>query len=136
MTTSLQKEEKVHPTRNWNFLCYGCAVDSTMLTELSSISSAQAEPTKDIMVNIKIILDYAATHQDVVLTYHTSNMVLIIHSNALYLSEPKLVVEPEDIFSCHQTQKTQATTAPYSTLHSSPKQSCVQQPNRSLAHYT
>ena len=32
-------------------------------------------------------LDYAATHLDAIVTYHTSNMVLVGHSDASYLSE-------------------------------------------------
>ena len=60
-----------------------------MLTALSSITSTQAEPTKETMENIKLFLDYAASHQDAILTYQASDMVLIVHSNASYLSEPK-----------------------------------------------
>jgi hypothetical protein len=89
-----------------------------MLIALSSIASAQAEPAKETMANVKIFLYYAATHQNAILTYHASNMVFIIHST-------QLIVMPEDIFSCHQTQKTQATMELYSTLHSSSKQSCL-----------
>jgi hypothetical protein len=51
------------------FLYYGRAVDSTMLTALSGIASAQAEPTKEAMVQCKQFLNYAATHQDAVLRY-------------------------------------------------------------------
>jgi hypothetical protein len=60
-----------------------------MLTALSSILSAQAKPTKATMASVKLFLDYAATHPHAVLTYHASNMVLVIHSNASYLSKPK-----------------------------------------------
>jgi hypothetical protein len=60
-----------------------------MLTTLSSIASTQAEPTKETMANTKLFLDYAATHQDAVITYRASNMVLVVHSDASYLSEPK-----------------------------------------------
>jgi hypothetical protein len=35
------------------------------------------------------ILNYLATQEDAVLSYHASNMVLAVHSNASYLSEPK-----------------------------------------------
>ncbi len=35
------------------------------------------------------LLDYLATQEDAVLSYHTSDMVLAVHSNARYLSEPK-----------------------------------------------
>jgi hypothetical protein len=69
------------------FSYYGRAVDSTMLTALSSIASNQAEPTEETMA--KVFLNYAASHQDALMTYHTSNMVLVIHSKASYLSEPK-----------------------------------------------
>jgi hypothetical protein len=34
-------------------------------------------------------LDYAASQEDAIITYQASNMRLAIHSNALYLSEPK-----------------------------------------------
>ncbi len=71
------------------FLYYGHAVGSTMLTTLSAIASAQAEPTEETMTRCKQFLDYAATHQDAILTYKSSNMVLVVHSDASYLSEPK-----------------------------------------------
>jgi hypothetical protein len=35
------------------------------------------------------LLDYLATQRDAVLSYHASDMVLAVHSNASYLSEPK-----------------------------------------------
>ena len=34
------------------------------------------------------LLDYLAMQEDVVLSYHVSNMVLAAHSNASYLSKP------------------------------------------------
>ena len=37
----------------------------------------------------KQFLDYVATNNKEILTYHTSNMILDVHSNASYLSEPK-----------------------------------------------
>ncbi len=71
------------------FLYYGRAVDSTMLTALSAIASAQAKPTEETMTRCKQFLDYTATHQDAILAYKASNMVLVVHSEASYLSEPK-----------------------------------------------
>jgi hypothetical protein len=35
------------------------------------------------------LLDYLATQEEAVLPYHANNMVLAVHSNASYLSEPK-----------------------------------------------
>ena len=71
------------------FLYYGRAVDSTILVALSAIASAQATPTTKTMGLIKIILDYVATNPDAILTYEKSDMVLAVHSDASYLSEPK-----------------------------------------------
>jgi hypothetical protein len=71
------------------FLYYGCTVDPTMLTALSTITSAQAKPTEDTMTHCKQFLNYAATHQDTIITYKKSDMVLVVHSDAFYLSEPK-----------------------------------------------
>ena len=89
-TNLLSKEEKKYIQQVLGtFLYYGRAVDSTMLTAISSIASTQAEPTEETMANIKLFLDYAASHQDAILTYQASDMVLIVHSDASYLSEPK-----------------------------------------------
>ncbi len=40
------------------------------------------------MAHCKQFLDYTATHQDAILTHKRSGMVLAIHSDASYLSEP------------------------------------------------
>jgi hypothetical protein len=89
-TNLLSKEEKKYIQQVLStFLYYGRAVDSTMLMALSSIASNQAEPTEETMNNIKFFLHYAASHQDAILTYQASDKVLIVHSNASYLSEPK-----------------------------------------------
>ncbi len=65
------------------------AVDGTMLTPLSALASEQASPTELIMEKCLQFLDYAATQDDAILTYKASNMILAIHSDASYLSEPK-----------------------------------------------
>ena len=71
------------------FLFYARAVDPTMLTALSSLASEQCAPTENTMVKCKLFLDYAASQEDAVITYRKSDMVLAIHSDASYLSEPK-----------------------------------------------
>ncbi len=86
----LSKEETTYIQKViGTFLYYGRAVDSTMLTTLSSITSTQAKPTKETMDNTKLFLHYPASHKDAIITYQASNMVLIVHSNASYLSKPK-----------------------------------------------
>jgi hypothetical protein len=58
------------------FLYYGQCGDSTMLASLGSIATQQANPTKNTMKKERFFLDYASTHPDVIVTYHTSDMVL------------------------------------------------------------
>ncbi len=69
-----------------------------MLTNLSSIASTQAEPTKETMKNTKLFLNYAASHQDAIITYQASDMVLVVHSNTSYLSKPKAQSHAGDHF--------------------------------------
>ena len=45
----------------WKFLFYGRAVDSTILTSLSAITSQQANPTTNTMAKAKQLLDYLAS---------------------------------------------------------------------------
>jgi hypothetical protein len=71
------------------FLYFAQAVDSTMLTALSALASKQAAPTEKMMQKFLQFLDYAASQKDTIITYKASNMRLMIHSHALYLSEPK-----------------------------------------------
>jgi hypothetical protein len=72
------------------FLFLGRAVDSTLLCPISTIASQSSKPTEDKMKQTLQLLDYLAMQEDVVLSYHASNMVLVVHSNASYLSEPKV----------------------------------------------
>ena len=68
---------------------YGRAVDGTMLTALSAIASEQASPTENTIRKTRKFMDYAATHPNAILTYCKSNMVLAVHTDTSYLSEPK-----------------------------------------------
>jgi hypothetical protein len=71
------------------FLFLGRAVDPTLLCPISAIASQSANPTLDTMAQTKQLLDYLASQEEAVLTYHTSEMILAVHSDASYLSEPK-----------------------------------------------
>ena len=71
------------------FLYYARAVDCTMLAALGSLATQQASPTENTMKKVKQFLDYAATHQDAIITYRASDMVIAVHSDASYLSETK-----------------------------------------------
>jgi len=65
------------------------AVDSTLLTALSTIASQQAAPTENTTKAINHLLDYCHTHPDATICYFASEMILQIHSDSSYLTEPK-----------------------------------------------
>ncbi len=72
------------------FLFLDRAVDSTLFCPISAIASQSSKPTtKDTMRQTLQLLDFLATQEDAVLSYHASDMVLAVHSNASYLSKPK-----------------------------------------------
>jgi hypothetical protein len=61
----------------------------TVLMALSSITSEQTKGTERTLEKAYQVLDYLASHPDAVLRFQASDMVLNIHSDASYLSEPK-----------------------------------------------
>lgn len=70
-------------------LYYALAVDNTMLVALGDLASAQTKGTTATLEAITQLLNYAATHPNATVRYHSSDMVLHIHSDASYLSAPK-----------------------------------------------
>ena len=70
-------------------LYYSRAVDPTMLIALNAIATQQASPMQKTMDRIKQLLDYCSSQEEAIITYHSSNMVLAIHSDAGYLNESK-----------------------------------------------
>jgi len=73
---------------NGKFLFLGRAVDLTILTALSAIAAQQASPTEETKKRAIQLLDYLASQEEAILTYRASDMVLAVHSDASYLSEP------------------------------------------------
>ncbi len=71
------------------FLFLACGVDGYLLPALSALALQQSAPTEQTMTLCKQFLDYIATQEEAIITYSASNVVLAIHSNASYLSEPK-----------------------------------------------
>ena len=70
------------------FLYLGRAIDSTLLCPISAIASQAASPTEDTLRQATQLLDYLASQEEAVLTYKASDMILAVHSDASYLSEP------------------------------------------------
>jgi hypothetical protein len=70
-------------------LYYARAVDMTLFTRVNKVGSLQARPTAAVLAAAEQLLAYAATHPDASITYYDSDMRLIVHSDASYLSESK-----------------------------------------------
>ena len=64
-------------------------VDPTMLTTLGSIDAQQAKGTEKTYADTLWLLNYAATHPNSKTCYTARDMILHIHRNASYLSEPQ-----------------------------------------------
>jgi hypothetical protein len=71
------------------FLYYARCIDSIILAALGSIATQLANPTENTMKKVQQFLVYASTHLDAIVTYHLSDMVLVGHSDASYLSKSK-----------------------------------------------
>ena len=67
-----------------------------MHVALGTLAAAQTQGTAQTLDAAMHLLNYAATHPDAAVRFHKSDMVLYIHSNASYLSEPKPDRESED----------------------------------------
>ncbi len=72
-----------------SILFYARAVDMTVLMALSSIASEQLKATELTMQRCTQLLDYLASNSDAKVRFHASDMVMNIHSDASYLSEPQ-----------------------------------------------
>ena len=70
-------------------LFYARSVDSTFLVGLNSIAIQQTNATDNTIKRTEDLLDYAATHPEAKIRYRESEMILQIHTDASYLSEPK-----------------------------------------------
>ena len=89
-TPLLDKEGKKYvQSVTGTLLYYARAVDATLLVPLSSIAAHQAAPTEHTRELVHQLLDFCATQEDAVLTYHASDMILAVHSDAGYLNENK-----------------------------------------------
>ena len=71
-------------------LFYAQAVNSTLLVPLGTLAASQTKPTKAIETAVNRLLDYCASHPNATVRFTASGMILNMHSNASYLSEPKV----------------------------------------------
>ena len=70
------------------FLYYVGAVDPTIIVALNRITTEQANSTEATAKSFTQVLNYAATHPESITRYHASGIILHIHSDASFLSEP------------------------------------------------
>jgi hypothetical protein len=74
-----------------SFLYYARAVNPTILMALSAIVAAkQSAPTEETLTSVNQFLNYMWTHPDAKFRYRASDVILNIHSDASYLSAPKV----------------------------------------------
>jgi hypothetical protein len=71
------------------FLYYSRAVDPNMNVALSALALQQTKGTQQTKQDATKFLNYCATHLHATIRYHASDMILKIHSNASYNSEPQ-----------------------------------------------
>ena len=91
------------------FIYYARAVYCTMLTALGSIATKQANPTENTMTNVKLFLDYSVTPPNAIVTILSSDMILAVNSDTLYLLETKSRRRAKGHFSCPTTQQIRPT---------------------------
>ncbi len=77
-------------TKQENNPSYARAVDSTILTALSSLTTEQAKPTQKMVEKVKQLLDYCASQEEAIITYNKSKMIFVIHSDEGYCNKKKL----------------------------------------------
>jgi hypothetical protein len=86
----LNKEDTKHVQAVMGtLLYYARAVDSTILTALSSLATEQAKQTQKMMEKVKKLLDCCASQEEAIITYNKSKMILVVHSNAGYWNKEK-----------------------------------------------
>ena len=72
-----------------SILFYARSVYSKFLVGLNTITTQQTSATENNLKRLEELLDYAATHPDAKIRYRASDIILQIHTDASYLSEPK-----------------------------------------------
>ena len=70
------------------FIYYACAFNPTMLVALNSITAEQANSTEATAKSVTQIINYSVTHSEAITRYHASGMILHIHSDTSFLSDP------------------------------------------------
>ena len=70
------------------FAWYSQATYIPMAHTQISITGRQSKATQQLCEEVTQVLGYCATHPDVMIRFHTSNIVLFLHSDPSHISEP------------------------------------------------
>ena len=65
------------------------SIDNTILVVLNNISLEQSSATKNTPKKVAILLNDLNTNPNASIQYHTSGMILYVHSDASYMSIKK-----------------------------------------------
>ena len=68
-------------------LYYARAIDSTVLTRISKLSTQQSKATYQTLIAAERVIKYLASQPEASITYHKSNMKLICYSDSSYQNE-------------------------------------------------
>jgi hypothetical protein len=88
--TSTISQERAHRIQEivGVFLYLARALDHTHLHAVTRVAALQSRPTEAVAAAAEQLLHYAATWPEAELVYHASDMVLRVHSEASFNSEP------------------------------------------------
>ncbi len=86
-----QSTKEMRPTNCLQLPILCASSGSYYINGMSEAAPQQAAPTENTMKWVSQFLDNMGTHPDAIIRYRASDMILNVHSDASYLSSPKLV---------------------------------------------
>ena len=98
------------------FLYYAIAIDNKILVALSNIGSEQSKATSKTMDEVQQLLDYLASNPNAIIRYHASGMILLIHSDASYLSVTKARIRASGVFFLSDPKPNAITFSNYTPI--------------------
>jgi hypothetical protein len=91
-------------------LYYARAVDPTLIMPIKFLAYEQSKATEVTANKVMKLLNYCNTHPETKIRYHASDMILHIHSDALYLSENEAKSSAGGLFYMGSDTKTDKKT--------------------------
>jgi hypothetical protein len=85
-------------------LYYARAVDPTLIMSINVLASEQSNATNVTADRVIKLLNYCNTHPETKIRYHSSDMILHIHSDASYLSGDEAKAAQGDSFTWETPQ--------------------------------